>query len=591
MKRQIFLIILFISVFCSFIYVTQEVNSVTNIKDGDLIRNSTAQGDAQFYIYIVKLINNRKFKRLILSPKVFLSYGHLDPNNVIEVDQSTIDIYITSDLVRADSDPNIYKLYPQGDSGKKRWIKTAEKFDVLGYDWDSVYTINQVDRDEYILGSPIENCENLLMFENAHDADKVRMKIACHLRDGNIEDALNGFYVSVRDRYRENFGLLNYSLSFVGLFSVIATFGLDDIIVKELVKNESKRDILLGTAFGLKLFGAVVVLLVLIIAVSLTDNDAFTNTLIFAIYSATIFQSFNVVDFYFRAKVLSKYVVYVNVVGLLVSTIAKIVFVLIEAPLEWFAWLVCVDSVILAIGFVYIYVHNRLPLNKLTFELKTAKQLVKESWPLILSGVAISFYMKVDQVMIKEMLDSQAVGVYAAAVTLSSAWYVIPMVITSSLFPAIVNAKHHSANLYYSRLQDLYTLMVWMALIVALPITVLAPWIINSLFGESYALAAGVLSVHIWLGLFINPTLVRGKEFVADNMTYIITVSTLIGAVLNILANSLLIPKYGIMGAAWATLLARSTTFFFVPMIFPKYVRLNTVFFKSLYFSRYLDKN
>lgn len=133
--------------------------------------------------------------------------------------------------------------------------------------------------------------------------------------------------------------------------------------------------------------------------------------------------------------------------------------------------------------------------------------------------------------------------------------------------------------------------MVWMALIVALPITVLAPWIINSLFGESYALAAGVLSVHIWLGLFINPTLVRGKEFVADNMTYIITVSTLIGAVLNILANSLLIPKYGIMGAAWATLLARSTTFFFVPMIFPKYVRLNTVFFKSLYFSRYLDKN
>jgi len=127
------------------------------VADGGLIRNPSAAGDAKYDIYIVKLINNKKFKRLILSPKVFHSYGHLDPNSVIEVDQYTIDAYITSDLVRAVGDPNVYKLYPQGDAGERRWIKTAQTFNSYGYDWDSVYEINQVDRDEYILGSAIES--------------------------------------------------------------------------------------------------------------------------------------------------------------------------------------------------------------------------------------------------------------------------------------------------------------------------------------------------------------------------------------------------------------------------------------------------
>ena len=126
------------------------------IIDGDLIRNPNAEGIAQFDIYIVQLINNKKFKRLILSPKVFLSYGHLDPNNVIEVDQATMDSYVTSDLVRAVDDPKVYKLYPSGDTGEKRWIKTGEKFNTLGYDWDAIYTINQVDRDEYITGTSME---------------------------------------------------------------------------------------------------------------------------------------------------------------------------------------------------------------------------------------------------------------------------------------------------------------------------------------------------------------------------------------------------------------------------------------------------
>ena len=128
---------------------TSDFNTI-EIKDGDLIRNPNAQGDARFDIYIVKLINNKKFKRLILSPKVFHSYGHLDPNKIIEVGQSSMDNYSTSDLVRAVGDSKVYKLVPNGDSGERIWISTSDAFISNGYDWDAIYEINSVDRDEYV---------------------------------------------------------------------------------------------------------------------------------------------------------------------------------------------------------------------------------------------------------------------------------------------------------------------------------------------------------------------------------------------------------------------------------------------------------
>ena len=151
----------------------------------------------------------------------------------------------------------------------------------------------------------------------------------------------------------EQFGLFSYAQSFVGLFTAIAALGLDGIVVRELVKDESRRDELIGTAFWLKLIGAIAVLLILAIAVNFTSNDHATNIIVFIVASATVFQAFNVVDFYFQAKVMSKYIVYANVISLFLSSIVKVVLILNEAPLVAFAWVVLFDSFVLACGFIY----------------------------------------------------------------------------------------------------------------------------------------------------------------------------------------------------------------------------------------------
>lgn len=361
----------------------------------------------------------------------------------------------------------------------------------------------------------------------------------------------------------EKFGIFSYAKSFVGLFITIASLGLNGIVIRELVKDESRKDELLGTAFWLKLMGALAVLIFLAIAINFTSNDQYTNILIFIIASATIFQSFNVIDFYFQSKVLSRYVVFANIISLFLSSVVKIGLILFEAPLIAFAWVVLFDSFVLACGFIYFFLKTNninipITLDNLKFKGATAVSLLKDSWPLILSGIVISIYMKIDQVMIKEMLDSEAVGQYAAAVRLSEAWYFIPMVIASSLFPAIINAKKQSEELYYARLQKLYDLVVWMAIAIALPMTFLSDWIINILYGSDYNQSADVLMIHIWAGVFVFLGVASSKWFLIENLQVYSFYRTLAGAIINIILNYILIPIHGIFGAAISTLVSQA---------------------------------
>jgi len=355
----------------------------------------------------------------------------------------------------------------------------------------------------------------------------------------------------------ERFGLFSYAQSLVAVFATVATLGLDSIVIRELVRDEKKKDKLLGTAFLLKLIGAILVLLLLAIVMYAQSSDFETIIIVYLIALTTVFQSFNVIDLYFQSKVLSKFVVFSNLLNLLLSSIIKMVLIYNEAPLITFAFVVLFDSFTLMSGFIFFYFQNKMSVFTWHFDKNLAKSLLKDSWPLILSGLVISVYMKIDQIMIKNMLGDAAVGQYVAAVRLSEAWYFIPAVIISSLFPAIINIHSKSKKLYYSRLQNLYDLMVWMAVAIALPITFMSDYLIDFLYGDAYKQAGGVLVIHIWAGVFVFIGFVFSKHLAVKNLTKKAFYRTLLGAVINILLNYILISRYGINGAAIATLLGQ----------------------------------
>ena len=389
----------------------------------------------------------------------------------------------------------------------------------------------------------------------------------------------------------ENFGLLSYALSFAGLFLAIATLGLDGIVVRDIVKNPSGSDQLLGTAFLLKIGGTLLMWTGIAIAMPLTQYDVQAYTLIAIVAFSSIFQVFNVIDFKFQAEVKSRYVVHAQLIQLLFSSVAKLILIFQQAPLIWFAWVYVLDGLVLAGALVMMYRKNIGRMLVWKWNPATARRLLKDSWPMILAGLVISIYLRIDQVMIKEMMTAADVGLYSSAVRLSEAWYFIPSVIVTSLFPAIVNARKNDKQLYENRIQNLFDLLTWLAIGVAIPVTLLSGWIIPVLYGDAYSGASSVLTIHIWAGVFVFLGVASSRWHINENLQKLYFVRTLTGVLINVLLNVILIPEYGINGAAVATIISQATAVYFFDIMNKKTRKIFYMKTKSFFIIRRLVIN
>ncbi len=237
--------------------------------------------------------------------------------------------------------------------------------------------------------------------------------------------------------------------------------------------------------------------------------------------------------------------------------------ILLGAPLLAFVWIMFVESAIVALGMVVIFAARGIDLRRLRVRLDRGTAMLRDAWPLMFAGIAIAVYMKIDMIMLGQMRGDEAVGIYSAAVRISEVWYFIPMAIVASVFPAILEAKRKSEALYYQRLQQLYDLMVIMAVAVAIPMTFLSGWIVALLFGAAYAQAGPVLAVHIWASAFVFLGVASGKWFIAENRQMLSLQRTALGAVANVALNYFLIPRFGPIGAAWATIMSYAIAGFF----------------------------
>lgn len=371
------------------------------------------------------------------------------------------------------------------------------------------------------------------------------------------------------------FGLLSFTQSFVALFSTLASLGINNVVIRELAKDERNPGVLIGTSFLLLLIGSIITILVIYSSTQFLNYDSLTKNLILIVSLSIFFQSFNVIDFYFQSKVLSRYVVISNIIVLFFSSVLKIFLLLTKASLMAFAMVALFDGLVLVLGFCYFfYMSFDFLTNRIKFSFDVAKSLLKDSWSYIFSGVLVSIYMKIDQVMLKEILGDYAVGQYSAAIRLSEVWYFIPMVVCSSLLPAIVNAKKQDKSSYENRLSKLYALMVFAALIISVPLSFSSHFIVSFLYGRQYAEASGILMVHIWATVFVFIGVAGGKWLLVENLQMFSFFNTFVGALVNIALNLLWIPDYGGVGAAWATFFAQAFAAYF-SMFFWKSTRAN----------------
>lgn len=274
--------------------------------------------------------------------------------------------------------------------------------------------------------------------------------------------------------------------------------------------------------------------------------------------------------------------------GNVLSAIIKVLLIFTRQPLLYFVYAYTFDFLLLSIGYCITYQNKERSLFKWTFNLKLANKLLSYSWPLIISGTMVSLYMKIDQIMLQNMAGVKEAGAYATVSSLSEAWNFIPLVIVSSLFPAILNAKRDDPGRYMKRIQHLYDLMVYLSLPTAIVITFAAP-LIYKLYKPEYAYAAPALAVHIWSGIFVFLGAASTQYLITENFNKLTFWRTGFGAMVNIVLNIVLIPKMGMMGAAIATLAAYASSTLFIIFI-PKTRSQGIMMLKSLLFLSTINK-
>ncbi|WP_030007043.1 flippase [Picosynechococcus sp. NKBG042902] len=354
------------------------------------------------------------------------------------------------------------------------------------------------------------------------------------------------------------FGILSYATAFIGLFSPLAGLGLDSLVIRSIVHEPELKDQILGTTFWLKLVASLLCCgLIMGVIFQVRSGDAVTLRVVAILATASIFQAFDVVDFWFRSQVQSKFTVIAkNSVFLLVTGI-KVLLVLWQAPLVTFAWVMFAEAGLGAFTLLMMYRFRGCRFS-LVWSLEVANQLLKESWPLILSGLSIMIYMKIDLIMLGEMVSDKAVGLYAAATKLSEIWYFIPTAITASVAPSIYAAKKNDQSLYYAKVKKLIRFLVQISLVFAIPISILSMWIVALIYGQAYIGAGIILAIHIWAAVFVFMGVASSPWFIAENLTHLSFVRTFLGALINLLLNYLLIPSYAAIGAASATVISQA---------------------------------
>ena len=368
----------------------------------------------------------------------------------------------------------------------------------------------------------------------------------------------------------QQFGIYSFVAAFIGLFGAVAGLGLQSIVVRDIVRDPNCKEETLGTAAVLQLLGGL-----LAYGFSLgtifwvRPDDPLAMWLVAILGFMMLFKASEVAVYWFESQVLSKYTVWVQNSCFIVFAALKVALILGNAPLLAFACASMAEAAMVAL-FMLVMLGVRGPgLLKLKVSLARAKVMLTDSWPLMLSGLAIVFYMKIDQIMLGQMLGDEAVGIYSAATRISEVWYFIPMMIVASVFPSILEAKKQSQALYLERLQRLYDLMVWLSLAVALPMTFFAKPIVILLYGPDFAEAGIILAIHIWASVFVFLGVASSQWFIAENRQILSFQRTMLGTAVNIFLYIIFIPRFGPAGAAGATVAAQVTAAWFYDAIQP----------------------
>lgn len=352
----------------------------------------------------------------------------------------------------------------------------------------------------------------------------------------------------------EQFGMMNYIISVVSLFSIFATFGMTDIVIRELSKKEIPDNEILGTAFVLRMVLSLLTILGVIIYSLLCETQEGIDCMmiIYSIY--LIFACFNVIRNYFTSIIQNKRIVMSEVSKSLIGALVKIALIIIHAPLVYFIAALTLDFVLLALGYFANY-QKVADYKQWKFNSQFAVFLIKCSFPLLVAGATATIYQRIDQVMIAKLIDTTSVGYFSTALSFVGIVIFIPIIIIQTVSPLLVGYSRNNPQRYAIESQRVMNMIVWTTIIFCCATSLLSYPIIRYSYGVEYIAAVPVMQILVFKAVGIALTMVGDQLIIIENIHKYAFIRNILACIVCIASNYLLIPHWGIIGSAWATIL------------------------------------
>lgn len=369
----------------------------------------------------------------------------------------------------------------------------------------------------------------------------------------------------------EQYGTMSKGLAFAGLFTPLVTMGLASVMVRELVRRPEERNVLLGTAFVLRLAGTLVAtLLALGIGWSVYGSQPIVLAVIALQMLTLALQSSEIIDYFYQSQQKAQYSVYAKNTAFLTFVAVKVVLLVLKAPMIAFVWVLAGEAALTLFLQAAVFGRQWIQPRLWRLDRALALSLFQECWPQMLSYMVVLVYMRTDAVMIGWLVNDAEVGLYSAAVRISELWYFIPYALYESVGRPLVQSYEENPQQFYRRQQKVVDLMLWIGLAFALGTQVFGRWAIELLYKPAFAPSADILLLHIWTGLALCLNTAGLHYHSILRLQKLSFYKNLIGALTNVGLNLWLIPIYGGLGAAMATLPSYLLSAWGANLLFPE---------------------
>jgi len=386
-----------------------------------------------------------------------------------------------------------------------------------------------------------------------------------------------------------NFGIISYAASIVAFVVPIMNLGISNVLVNEIIKRPEKEGETLGTSMVLTFISS----LFCIIGVGafvLVANPGEVDTLIVCVlYSLLLIaQSMEIVQYWFQAKLMSKYTSLTMLFAYTVVSVYKTILLITGKGVYWFAISNAFDYCIIAIILLVIY--HRKGGQKLKISLSTAKVILGQSRYYIVSGLMVTIFAQTDKIMLKLMNGNSEVGYYSAAVTIASMTSFVFSAIIDSMRPLIFEKKKEDAAAFQKNVSRLYGIIIYLALAQSAVITLFAPLCVKILYGADFSPAVSALRIIVWYTTFSYLGSVRNVWILAEGKQKYLWIINSTGALGNVILNFCLIGSLGIDGAAIASLVTQIFTNVILGFIIKPILPNNILMLKGLNIKNILSK-